>query len=415
MNYFNNDKLNDRFPMPDANASGAAAAEGGEGGAAAGAEGGEGSASESSEGADGAGAAEGSEGAAGAGESGEGGEGGASEGAAGSEGAGASEGAAAKPELTKEEKDKIFADYLAEQGLGSLDEIKALKDKAAGVPETEEEKQARIAEYNNSVTAFGISNKLLSNADITEMETIKTLSDRDLAKKEFASEYRDANKDRKIEGTEDLEPVTDDEIDAAFEELYHLESSNSALKAKGEKMMQSRAEAIRSGTDIKFQAAKEKYDAQVHSQTNIPLYNKFLDETIAGAIPEKLTIYKDADNEVVFDLAEADGKKRYDTEELKKLFVNDLVYDKFLAEKDKTGLQAYINTVVKSHIHEVNRDAMNKLIFEQGKNVGTKAGSTTGAKAPFKAHDKIPPVPTTDKVLTDGDKSSLKNQFQSRR
>lgn len=315
--------------------------------------------------------------------------------------------------LSAEQKDELLQAYLAEQGLGTLEELKALKTKSAENPETEAQRQQRLEDYNNQVTAFGLSQQLLTKTDIQELENVSLLDDRSLARKEFADEYRQANKDRLDEhGHKD--PVTEEEIEDSFEEFYHLYSDAPALKARGEKMIQQMATQLRSAAQGKFEAAKAGFEAKAHKDAHVPLFSKFLQESLQKAIPESLTIFQEGDQQVKFTLKDDTGKLKYNLAELEKLFVNDAVYEQFLASDDKSGLEKYISQTVLSQLHETNKGEMAKLIYEQGRNAGRKEGSSVGAKAPFKSAQGVPPVPTTDKVMTDADKSNLKSQFQRR-
>jgi hypothetical protein len=314
-------------------------------------------------------------------------------------------------ELTQEEKDTIFKQYLADNGFASIDEIKDLKRRSEEKPETPEEKEKRMADYNREMMAFGIKQNILTNSDIASIENLSKLEDKDIAYNEFAADFKEANKDRLKEGTNEPDTVTEEEIKTAFEEFFHLESDVPALKLSGEKMMKERAAAIRNASESKLANAKTKYDAEVHKSTHLPAFNNFLDQTIDGAIPEQLDLYGEGDSKIVFKLTNAAGKPLYDKQEIKKLFVADEVYNMYLRENDRPKLVEYINDTIQTHIEKTNKPAIRKLIYDQGKSDGLREGAV-GAKVPFESKEKLPPVKISDTELTQADKNKTREQFQ---
>lgn len=312
---------------------------------------------------------------------------------------------AREDKIEKDLKDKIYK----ELGISSPEEIKAMRDKLNAVPETPEQAAERIKKFNTELNAFAISNNLLSAQEITEIDTLRNQQPIDIVYKEFEAEYRETFKDRKQEGTEDSEPVTDDEIKEAFEKLYHQDSDNLALQQKGTKLMNERADTIKNQSLSKFENAKLEYEQELHKKENVPAFKTFMREALSG-IPESITLNGEGDDKVVFNLKDDKGKPLYDIEKINKLFVNDVFYDQFLESKDKEGLRKYVNDSIVSKIKEENEPKIHALIFEQGKAAGLKEGAI-GAKQPFNAAHDFKPVATSDTALSDVDKANLKSQF----
>jgi len=322
--------------------------------------------------------------------------------------------APSQTELTQEQKDKVFKDFLESYGLSSADELKALQKKAAEFPETEEEKAAKIEEYNNSVTAFGIQQKIISSADVAAIESIKGQDDRDIAYKEFAAAYKESHKTRTKENSVELDPVTEEEINEQFESFFNLDSDNAGLKTMGERLMKERADQIRNSTLSKLDVAKQKWDAEVHKNTNVPAFKTFLRETVTQAVKDQITLFEEGSEKVVFNLKDDQGKPLYDISEIEKSFVSDFVYDTFLKDADKSNIKSFIEQGVSNQIYMSNKEQINKLIYQQGKAAGKKEGAI-GAEAPFQDKKVPKAVEVTEMSLTEADTTNLKNQFQQRR
>lgn len=318
-----------------------------------------------------------------------------------------------KAELTQEEKDKIFNDYLAEFGLSSADDLKELQKKASETPETEEQKAARIEEYNNSVTAFGIQQKIITPTDLAAIENIKSQDDRSIAYKEFADSYKNVHKDRTKENSLELDPVTEEEINEQFENFFNLDSDNAGLKTMGERLIKERADIIRNGALSKLDVAKQRWDAEVHKNTHVPAFKTFLQDTVSKAVKDQITLFEEGSEKVVFNLKDESGKPLYDVDAIAKSFVSDFVYDSYLKDADKSKVKEFIEQGVANQIYMANKEQINKLIYQQGKAAGVKAGAV-GAAAPFREKETPKAVEVTEQALTESDTQNLKNQFTRR-
>lgn len=301
-------------------------------------------------------------------------------------------------------------EFLAEMGFESEDDIVALKTRAAEKPLTEEEKLKKIDDYNKDLTAFAIKEGFLANKDISEIESIKGLEDQDIALRDFAAEYRADNKGRKDETTGELDPVTEEEITEEFNKFYHIDSSNNTLRGKGEKMMKQVAEEVRKQSESKLATAKAEFDIVLDKQKNIPLYQKFVQDTISESIPTELTLGGEGESKVVFKLVNDKGEPLYDLEKIKALFVDNRLFNDFIEGKDLKGLKAMMSETVTDYIEKENRVAIRNLLLEQGKNAGRKEGSVVGSKVPFETKE-AKPVVTSDKELSTEAKVGLKKRF----
>src|SRR5690606_32377253 len=149
--------------------------------------------------------------------------------------------------------------------------------------------------FENNVTAFAINKKLISSTDIAAREELSKQDDQSIAMKEFAAHYKETHKGRLKEGSVEADPVTEDEIKEAFDEFYHLDSSNSALKTKGEQMIKERADQLRGNVNTKFDTARQQYEAEVHKNTNIPAFRNFLKDTISKAVTDQIIPFEEGE------------------------------------------------------------------------------------------------------------------------
>jgi len=146
--------------------------------------------------------------------------------------------------IRKEERAK----FLKEMGVESEDELKAKLNPTK--PKTPEELAAEANIYNASLAKFAVENKVFTNDEWLAVQNMRKAPDADLVFQNFAHEYKEQNKDRKLGDAAD--PVTDEEIKDKFNELYHVDSDNKALKEQGEKNLALKAQSIRGPLETKF-------------------------------------------------------------------------------------------------------------------------------------------------------------------
>lgn len=300
--------------------------------------------------------------------------------------------------------------WLADLGFESEDQLRDLKAKASVVVKTPEQIAQDEEKYQVDLLAYSVKEGLLNRSDIAAYDKLNSMEDNDVVFDDFKTTYLAENKDRKLEGTDEPDPVSPEEIKEAFNQLYHIDSPNSVLKAKGEKMLKGEAEFIKGESTQKFSAAKEKYDLLQSKLKIIPEYKSFVQGTLAKAIPEELVVFGEGDDKVVFKLTDASGKPLYDAAEIEKLFVDNKLFGEFSAGGDKAKLAEFINKTVTDHIWDINKAAINKLVYDQGKEIGLKNGSTTGANAPFQGNAPKP-VLTSDKVMSEGQTQQIRSRY----
>lgn len=303
---------------------------------------------------------------------------------------------------------KAQADFLKSLGFDSVDDIKKVVADSKNVTETEEQKLSRIEKYNKDLAAYAISQSLLTAQDLTQIEALQKADDRSIAFNDFATEYRADNKDRLDEDGK-ADPVTEDELKEAFDELYHTGSSNQTLKNKGEKLMKEIADGIRSITNKKFENAKEKFDIEQDKSIQIPAYKTFVQSTISESIPSKIKVAGEGDNEIYFSTTGEDGKPLYDVAKLESLFKNNETYNVFRTG-DKTELKASMVETIEEFILKENRAAINKLLLTQGESIGLKKGSVVGANAPFETK-KPAAVSVDNKGLSSEAQKIMANRY----
>lgn len=303
---------------------------------------------------------------------------------------------------------KAQADFAKSLGFDNPEDLKKVVNQSKNVAETEEQKVARIEKYNKELAAYAITNSLLTPQDLTSIESLQKSDDRGIALNDFAADYRADNKDRKDDdGNPD--PVTEDEINKAFEDLYHTDSSNPTLKNKGEKLMKEKADSIRSVANQKFDNAKQKFDIEQEKGIQIPAYKTFVQSTISESIPEKIKISGDGDDAVYFSTVSEQGKPLYDKDKLEALFKKNELFNIFLTG-DKSQLKQAMAETIEEHIFKENRAAINTLLLTHGESVGLKKGSNVGANAPFEAN-KQKPVPVNEKGLSPEAKEHMRKRY----
>lgn len=304
----------------------------------------------------------------------------------------------------------IRAEYLKELGVESEE---ALRNKLSAVPlETAEEKVAREEKYNADLLAFGIQNKLLATTDIVALENTKGLTNEDIAFNAFKSEYLEANKDRKVEGTDEAFPVDDSELREEFDNLYHRNSTSAVAKANGERQMNRFAEDAKSEVQNKLEHAKQNFDAHLHKQVNVPAFKNFLETTIKKSIPESIEV-PNGEQPFKFKLTDSKGVPLYDVAKIEEALVNDAVYKSYLSEKEPTKpeLTKYMNEQVMNIITRENQSLINKELAEFNFEKGLRKGSDTGSKAPFQQKQNPPAVVIDTKVMTPEQKARMAEQY----
>lgn len=300
--------------------------------------------------------------------------------------------------IRKEERQK----FLEEMGVKTEEELKAKLTPTK--PKTPEQIAQEQEIYNISLGKYAVENKVFNNDEWLAYQNVKKAADPDLVYQNFAAEYKEANKGRLIEGQPD--PVTDDEIKDKFNELYHVDSDNKALKDQGEKNLALKAKAIRDPLESKFNDIKEIYDNEMAQKQAVPEFRKFVQGVLSTAIPDKLE-YGTGDDKVIFDLSTLDKKafeqSLFDTGLMQKEFQD------FLQGKGTPEQRARIEKEVVKELLYRNHTEIAKENFKAGISKGTKTAAP-GSKAPFVDPEKRIQQPAKVEV-TPADNQKVANAF----
>lgn len=256
-------------------------------------------------------------------------------------------------------------------GVKSLDE---LKGRIPAKELTPEEKAKQEQSLKANVAQYAVKNDMLSMDEITSLENMRKMTPQQLVYDNFAKEYREAHKERVGEDEKPV-PVTEAEIEDSFNEFYHVNSENNALKKSGEKMLDQSAKSLMSGVEAKYNDAVADYQEYEARKTFFPTFKSFLDEVVA-TVPEELT-FGEGDKKIVFKTG------TLDKEAIKKLYTTDAAYDAFYQQKGEQKVRDVFKIEFNERLIAKNIQAILNTAVDVGIDIGTKKGSETGAKAPF--------------------------------
>jgi len=125
-----------------------------------------------------------------------------------------------------------------------------------------------------------VEKELMKDEDFNTYESVKGKADRDLVFDGFAKEFK-----------ADHPEIEEDELEAktktAFEEQYHITSTDKTLKTRGEKLLAKDATELRSPIEKSYTTAKDKYENEKTLRAKYPEYDKFFKELIKEAIPDE--------------------------------------------------------------------------------------------------------------------------------
>lgn len=300
-------------------------------------------------------------------------------------------------------KDEARAEFLKSFGVKTEEELKEKLNPTK--QETTEEKAEKEQQYTANLLNFATKEKLFNATDFATLQNLKQASDTDLAFNTFSQEYKEINKDRQVEGV--ASPVTDDEIKEAFNQQYHVNSEDAALKAIGEKQIKIAADLKRGDLESKFNDAKATYDDYAYREKNSAPFINFVNKTVTAAIPAQLEFEGPDNTKVVYNIKDVDVK------ELEKIFVNDKAFDDYLANGESQSAKDYIAKTVEVYLWNKNKEGILKTVREASYSAGLKAGKV-GATAPFDSGKTPPPATNgTANELTPAEKEKLKGSFGS--
>ena len=328
-------------------------------------------------------------GGAGAGEGNNAAAAGANEGEGGNknEGAGAGEGndAAAASADGKVIPQAFFsADELKELGLDNegqaKDRLRQLlaKEKELNTPDEEKLKKENLTKAE--FLKYSADNNLLKVEDYNKYESLKQKADRDLVFDGYLKSWKEENPH-----------IAADEVDRLakedFEAEYKLDSSNEKTKARGLEKLKREAGELRSPYEKSYQDAYGKFTNAKQVEAKVPEFNKFIDDVVKDAIPDKLQVLKtkEGEQEIEVDVDLTDDQKK----EINKTFRNHKVFGQFFNAKPEElkDLKASIQKKIEGFIKINNFEAAVQKGYDTGKGLGVKQGSNTGANNPFALKD----------------------------
>jgi hypothetical protein len=273
--------------------------------------------------------------------------------------------------------DKAREALLAELGVKSLDEL----TKKPAPAETDDQRIAREKKERDAIIQYGLKNDRFSLDELGRWEAMKTQDKVELAMTDFAKSYKELHKDR-LDDEQNPFPVTPQEIQDEFNNLFHIDSSNPALKAQGEKFLDFYTKNVLGDTESKYNQTAEDWREYNAMNTYYPEYKTFV-TGLADTLPAQIEI-GEGDNKIVLDTTKLD-KAGIATEFAKSNDLYKYFYDAKGEPKVREAFQKdFQNKLITKHLNSVIAVAIGV-----GESKGTKNGSSTGAVASFKDKDGI--------------------------
>lgn len=286
--------------------------------------------------------------------------------------------------------DDAKAEFLKSMGVNSEEELRAKLNPKK--PKTDDEIAQDREIYATDLAKFAVKNKVFTNDELLTYQNMSKMPDSDLVFKEFEANYKEANKDRKVGDEKD--PVTADEVKDKFNELYHLDSENKALKEQGEKNIGIKAKSLRQPLEEKYNDIKEIYDDEQAQAQAVPEFKKFFQGVLNKAIPESLT-YGEGDNKTVVGLDKLD---KLEFEKNMIASIGDREFAEFRKGNGSPEQRARIEKEITKELLYQNHEAIAKQALENGISIGTKKtapGSETRFIEPAKQQQQAKSVKVT--------------------
>jgi hypothetical protein len=274
-------------------------------------------------------------------------------------------------------EERILKGILAKAGIKDIAELNARLAPPAPI-ETPEAKIEREENERAAIMQYGVKAKKFTTDEYSTLQNLKKLPTSELAYNDFNTEYRNQYKDRKDEGGTGV-PVTDQEVQEAFNDFYHLDSDNKVIKDRGLELVDKKGKELLAELDGKISEATEEYHYIAERDDFMKkTFRPFLKTAIA-AIPAEIT-YGEGDNKVVIQTTP------FDKSEIEKMFASDPVFESFFDAKGGQKAQDIIKQQITDQLIIKNI----KTIIETARSVGEGQGikkAKVGPEAPF-----TPPV-----------------------
>ncbi len=280
--------------------------------------------------------------------------------------------------------DPVLQELYKEHGVSNAQELREkLAKKNEPAPETPEEKAKKEELYRASMISYAVENDLLKLDDITRLDQLEKMPDKDLVFEKFAESVKD-------EILEDLpDDATEEDIikaiDDAFEKEYPLNSKSEKARLRAEQKLAKEASEIRGPLKSSFNDAKSRFDEDRSLKQTIPVYNKKINESINAIIPEKINFFsaKDGEEDVNAEIVVTEEDKKFIIDELTKKVVNNpATYLLF-----KEGKENEIQELLKEQYEIISLKRFNEAgkakIAEIYMSRGLAKGSNVGAQNSF--------------------------------
>lgn len=280
------------------------------------------------------------------------------------------------------------AEELKEMGYDSVEAakegLKGLVAKSKIVDPTEEEKKKAEKIEHADFLKYAAENDLV-NEDFEKYESLKDVPDRSLVFNKFAAEFKEDNPEIPAE---ELEAATKE----AFENEFHLNSTNAKEKSRGEARLSKEAKEMRAPAESAYNTAKENFKGHKEVMSKGKDFAKTFIEVISS-VPDKLEVFKttlkkddknadDAGEEVVVELEltkeeKTAAEKKFNTVKTFQLYL----------DAEKSGkldeFKANLNKKIISFIKQSRESDILSTVADKVKGIGMKFGSDVGAGQPF--------------------------------
>jgi hypothetical protein len=263
-----------------------------------------------------------------------------------------------------------------------LEELRAFRQTITEKESKTQEQIAKEAEIEKAeFIKFSAENDLMKVDDFARFETAKQRQDRELVFENFSKEWKDENKD-----------ATDDEVQEAFDNQYHVNSDSDKAKSRGEKLIAKEAKELRTPLETSYTKAKGSYEQHKVLKQDMPNFQKFIDSTIEKNISDKIKVYeKEIDSEkIAVDIEITKEEKKEIFDAVKKEIATHESYATWKKDS-KDGKNERLEKMIAKEVKYLINEKKQSLAYEStatkfyevGEKKGTAKGSNVGANNPF--------------------------------
>lgn len=240
--------------------------------------------------------------------------------------------------------------------------------------ESPEEKKQKAEVYDATLNKYAVENGVFTNEELSVLSSLKKMESSDLVYNQFKKDYQELYKDR-VDDDKKPVPVTEDETRDKFNELYHVESDDMALKEVGKKNLELAAKSLIAPLEEKYNDVKAVFDDENYKTASLPAYTKFVNSALDEFIPKELTFGEgESAVKVLLNNTNRDA--------LEQMFVKNHYFEDFLQNGGTAEQRAEFKREIEKELYYQNKDSIAKVVGDVREGIGLKKGSV-GAKAPF--------------------------------